>query len=127
MNCWKKSFLFALGGLTYMGLELLWRGWSHGSMFLAGGVCFLLLGKLQALTRHMSAFVQGLLGAGIITLVEYTFGLFFNRKYTVWDYRDMPLHLHGQICLPFSILWLPISLGAMYLYRLLDKKIQPVK
>ena len=46
MKIWRKSILFYLGGSAYMGLELLWRGRSHGSMFLAGGLCFLLIGHL---------------------------------------------------------------------------------
>ena len=110
-----------------MGLELLWRGWSHGSMFVAGGTCFLLLGRLQSLRPRLSLPLRMLWGAGIITLVEYTAGLLVNRRYTVWDYRKMPMNIHGQICLPFCVLWLPISLGAMYLYDILDKKILPAK
>ena len=39
--------LFLLGGTGYVLMELLYRGRSHYSMFLAGGVCFLLLGKLE--------------------------------------------------------------------------------
>ena len=126
MILWKKSFLFALGGLTYMALELLWRGWSHGTMFLAGGACFLLLGKLHLVGGALSLPMRACIGAGIITTVEYTAGLLINRDYGVWDYRNMPLHLHGQICLPFCLLWLPVSIFAMYLYHLLDKKILPV-
>lgn len=126
MTFWRNSFLFALGGCAYMGLELLWRGWSHSSMFLAGGTCFLLLGKLRKVGKTLALPIRALIGAGIITTVEYAAGLLVNRNYTVWDYRKMPLHLHGQICLPFCLLWLPISLVAMYLYSLLDEKILPV-
>lgn len=126
MGLWKKTMLFALGGCSYMGLELLWRGWSHGSMFLAGGSCFLLLGKLNSTQPRLNLPLRAATGAGIITMVEYTAGLMFNRNYTVWDYRNTPLNLHGQICLPFCLLWLPVGVGAMYLYTLLDKKILPV-
>ena len=121
MGFWKRSIFFGIGGCAYMGLEFLWRGWSHGSMFLAGGASFLLLGRLTSLKLPARA----LWGAGIITLVEYTAGLLVNRRYNVWDYRQMPLNLHGQICLPFCLLWLPVSLGAIYLYAFLDKKILP--
>ena len=117
--------LFALGGCSYMGLELLWRGWSHGSMFLAGGSCFLLLGKLNKTQPRLPFLLRAAAGAGIITMVEYTAGLLVNRNYAVWDYRNTPLNLHGQICLPFCLLWLPIGVGAMYLYETLDKKILP--
>ena len=106
-----------------MGLELLWRGWSHGSMFFAGGSCFLLLGKLGQVTRNPLS--RALIGSGIITGVEFLAGLLVNRSYAVWDYRDMPLNIKGQICLPFCLLWIPISLGATLLYGALDKKILP--
>ena len=101
-----------------MTLELLWRGWSHGSMFLAGGTCFLLLGTLDRLRTPLP--VKAVLGAGVITAVELMTGLLFNRDYRVWDYRAMPLSFQGQICLPFSLLWIPVGLGAMLLYRKLD-------
>ena len=126
MGLWKKSMLFALGGCSYMGLELLWRGWSHGSMFLAGGSCFLLLGKLNNIRPRLSFPLRAAVGAGVITGVEYAAGLLVNRNYSVWDYRNTPMNLHGQICLPFCLLWLPIGVVAMYLYSLLDKKILPV-
>lgn len=123
---WRYAFLFAIGGCSYMGLELLWRGWSHGSMFLAGGSCFLLLGKLNRTQPRLSLPFRALTGAGIITGVELLTGLLANRSYQVWDYRKMPMNYHGQICLPFCLLWVPISIGAMVLYDALDRKIPPV-
>ena len=109
-----------------MGMELLWRGRSHGSMFLAGGLCFLLLGRLNSVQPRLPLIWRALAGAGIITMVEYAAGLVFNRNYTVWDYRAMPMNYHGHICLAFSLLWLPIATGAMTVYRYLDKKIPPI-
>lgn len=114
---WKNILLFLVGGLGYVGLECLWRGWSHGSMFLAGGSCFLLLGKLDRTQPRLPWPVRALMGGLIITSVELLAGLLFNRSYRVWDYRQVPMNFYGQICLPFSLLWLPISLGAMALYR----------
>ena len=103
-----------------MGLELLWRGRSHGSMFLAGGSCFLLLGKLDEILPENRIALRGIAGAGAVTAVELVVGLLANRQYTVWDYRDMPLNFLGHICLPFSLAWVPVSLGGMYLYRKLN-------
>ena len=116
----KKAVMFALGGLSYVGLELLWRGRSHESMFLAGGSCFLLLGQLAKRTRL--APVHALGGAGIITGVELLTGLAANRDYQIWDYRQLPFNYKGQICLCYSLLWVPLSLGAMSLYRYLDQR-----
>ena len=117
----KKALLFTVGGLGYVGLELLWRGRSHQSMFLAGGSCFLLLGQLGKRTRL--APVRALGGAGIITGVELVVGLMANRNHGVWDYRSMPLNFKGQICLCYSLLWVPLSLCAIAAYELLDQKI----
>lgn len=128
MKIWRKSILFYLGGTAYMGLELLWRGRSHGSMFLAGGLCFLLIGHLGEVRPRLPLPLRCLTGAGIVTMVELGAGLLFNRAYQVWDYRDQPLNFHGQICPLFTILWIPVSLLAIWLYGLLDfsleKKIQ---
>ena len=107
-----------------MGLELLWRGWTHGSMFLAGGCSFLLLGKLGETSPRLPFPIKALAASGIITLVEYTAGLVFNRNYQVWDYRNLPLNYHGQICLPFGLLWMPLGLAAMGIYRALDNGLQ---
>ena len=118
----KNTAFFLLGGSAYVGIELLWRGRSHSSMFLAGGACFLLLGKLQTAKPRLPLAVRGFAGAGIITMVELLTGLLVNRRYTVWDYRDQALNFYGQICLPFYFLWVPLSMAAMELYRVLDKK-----
>lgn len=113
----KNLLLFLLGGIGYVLLELLWRGWSHISMFLAGGTCFLLLGGLENAKPRLPLPFRALAGAGVITMIELLFGLIFNRGYGVWDYRTLPGNFHGQICLPFFILWTPLSLGGMALYR----------
>ena len=114
----KYPVLFCVGGLGYMGLELLWRGWTHKAMFFAGGTCFLLLGQL----KNAPPWVKALAGAGIITAVELGVGLLLNRQYRIWDYRTVPLNFLGQICLPYSLLWIPVGLGGSEAYRLLDKK-----
>ena len=117
----KKVLLFFVGGAGYVGLEFLWRGWSHSSMFLAGGSAFLLLGAVREKLNRFCAPVRGICGAGIITAVELAAGLLVNRDHTVWDYRPLPLNFMGQICLPFCLLWIPESLLGMALYRLADR------
>ena len=121
MNIRKSFFLFCSGGLSYVGIELLYRSYSHFSMFLAGGTCFLLLGKLSRTRPRLPLLLRGAMGALVITSVELLAGLMVNRDYSVWDYRHLPGNFHGQICLPFFLLWLPLSLAAMRLYLLLDR------
>ena len=121
MKLFKSILLFLIGGAGYVVLEFIWRGWSHFSMFLAGGVCFLLLGKLELTQPRLPLPLRGLAGAGIITMVELLAGLIVNQNYGVWDYRHLPVNFHGQICLRFFLLWIPVSLGAMWLYKTLQK------
>ena len=111
----KKSTLFTLGGGVYVGLEMLWRGRSHISMFAAGGICFLLLGKLRRIPGRL------ILGPAVITAVELATGLLVNRDYGVWDYRGVPGNFLGQICPLYTLLWLPVSLAGMGLYSLAER------
>ncbi|MBQ9169009.1 MAG: hypothetical protein IJX67_11465 [Oscillospiraceae bacterium] len=124
MKLWKDCVLFYLGGMVYMIMEFAFRGWSHGSMFLAGGLCFLLIGKLERQDPKLPLPWRLAFGALIITMVELAAGLIFNRTYGVWDYRDEPLNFYGQICLPFCLLWIPVSYGAMWLYDFSEKQVK---
>lgn len=124
MKLWKNCVLFYLGGAAYLTLELLWRGRSHGSMFLAGGLCFLLIGHLGRVEPRLPTIPRAIFGAGIVTMVELGAGLLVNRGYKVWDYRDQPGNLWGQICPLFSLLWIPLSLMAIWLYEGLDGQIE---
>lgn len=116
MKLWKRGVLFLLGGGGYVLLEYLWRGWSHISMFFLGGLCFLTIGHLREADPELSVPGQMVLGAVLITAGELGAGLLVNRDYRVWDYRALPWNFLGQICLPFTLLWLPVSLGALWIY-----------
>ena len=115
MGIWKHSARFVYGGALYVGLEVLLRGRSHGSMFLAGGTVFSLLDGLHGTLGRLPLALRGAAGSGIITAVELVTGLIANRDHRIWDYRNQPLNYRGQICLPFSLLWAPLSLAALRL------------
>ncbi len=119
MEIWKGAVLFYLGGASYMGLEFLWRGWSHGSMFLLGGLCFTILGRLKNLRLPLG--VRAALGSAVITTLELLTGLLVNSNYQVWDYRARLLNYRGQICLLFSLLWIPVSIAGFFLYDRADR------
>ena len=121
MGFMKKGILFSLGGLAYCGLELLWRGRTHISMFLAGGASLLLLGKLNRTEPRLPLFFRAVVGSGIITTVELALGLLFNRNYTVWDYRDQWGNWLGQICPLFSFVWIGIAALVLLIYDPLEK------
>ena len=114
----KTFILFLVGGITYITIELLYRGYSHWTMFLLGGLCFILIGGINNyISWDMLLWKQMLLGSVIITLLEFICGCMVNLllHWNVWDYSNLPLNILGQICLPFSILWFFISFVAIVL------------
>ena len=130
MKIWKNTVLFYTGGAAYLTMELLYRGRSHGSMFLAGGACFLLIGHLNHVSPRLPVPFRAAVGALIVTMVEFAAGMLVNREYAIWDYRDQPMNLMGQICPAFTALWIPLSLLAIFLYGSLEAgleaKLSPV-
>ena len=54
------------------------------------------------------------------TGVELVMGLLLNRilGFHIWDYSNVPLNLFGQVCLPYSFLWVGLSLPAMAVCQL---------
>ena len=123
MKIWKKAVLFYLGGMGYVGMELLWRQRSHSSMFVLGGFCFLALGELSERFPKLSPPAKAAAGAGIVTILELLTGVLVNRRHNIWDYSGLPANFMGQICLPFTLLWIPVSAFAMALHRRLSNAI----
>ena len=114
----KEIILWLIGGLLYMGIELMWRGYSHWTMFVLGGICFVLLGRINELIPwDMPLWQQMLIGTAIITGLEFVTGCIVNLwlGWNVWDYSNVPLNVFGQICLPYILLWAPISLAGIIL------------
>lgn len=116
-NIIKDMVLFVIFGLLYCGLEILWRGYTHPSMFVVGGICCLLVGLINEITSEMPMWLQCLLSAIIITTIEFLSGCILNLwlDLGVWNYTNMPLNLLGQVCLPFSIAWFFLSYIAIKL------------
>lgn len=101
-----------------MVLELVWRGHSHWTMFFLGGICFALLGAInEAIPWEMPLWKQMLIGATIITILEFMTGCIVNLwlGWNVWDYSEMPFNVLGQICLPYILLWMLVSLAGIIL------------
>lgn len=108
----KYFLLFLIGGFAYGGIEILFRGYSHISMMIAGGICFILIGLINEVHRGNIAFVsQMVISAAIITTVEFVTGLIVNvwLDLDVWDYSSQPLNLMGQICILYTLIWFFLS------------------
>lgn len=114
----KNTILFLIGGVLYIAIELLWRGHTHWTMFVLGGICFYYIGLVnEDFTWDMPLIKQMFIGSVVITMLELLSGILVNGVYNlnVWDYSNMPFNFLGQICLPYSILWFFISLPAIVL------------
>lgn len=116
MKILQHLVVWAVGGALYVGIEFLYRGRSHWTMFLVGGLCFWMIGMLDRLAPGLPLPAQAILGAAIITAMELASGMILNvgLGLQIWDYSSCALHYRGQICLPFSLLWIPLSLAAVF-------------
>ena len=114
----KHLALAITGGLLYILIETIWRGYSHWTMFVLGGMCFLALGLInEVLSWDTPLWKQVLIGACLITGLEFLTGCIVNLwlGWDVWDYSAMPGNILGQICPQYFLLWLPVSLAGILL------------
>lgn len=73
----ERASLFLLGGGAYAALELAWRGTTHWTMFLTGGVCLCLL---QALAdRPLPLGLAAAVGAAGVSGLELAVGAVCRR------------------------------------------------
>ena len=56
---------------------------------------------------HTSPVLIFLMGTAFATAWEYIMAAFYEDVLGVpfWDYSDVPLNVHGRVCLPFSLAW----------------------
>jgi len=111
--------VFLIGGAVYSMLEILWRGYTHWSMTLTGGICFAVLYALHVYAVRIPFLLRCVMGALCITAAELAVGCTVNLwlGWKVWDYSGVRGNLWGQICLPFSALWLLLCAAAAPLCR----------
>ena len=98
---------FLLGAAAYPCLEIAFRGYSHWTMSLAGGLCFALLYAMEAEMPDLPFWMKAAAGALIITAVELATGTVVNLwlGWAVWDYSNLRFHFLGQVSLIFAAIW----------------------
>lgn len=117
-------FLFFIGAVGYCFIELLWRGYTHPSMGLAGGLSFCVISVVQKQLKSLR-FIYRCIASGIlISAIELVFGGVFNLwlESNVWDYSLMPLNLFGQVCLTYTVLWCILSAPMLILTDIIRQK-----
>ena len=108
------------GGILYNLIELLWRGYTHWSMTIAGGMCMLIIHFINQNGRKMNLALRCLAAAASITFVEFCVGVVVNMifKLDVWDYSGLPGNILGQVCPLFMFFWFLLSVPACFYSRL---------
>ena len=109
-------FVFVVGGLIYGAIEILFRGYTHWSMIMTGGVCFLLFYILNFML-NINFIGKCFLASFIITLLELIVGYVVNIvcKMNVWSYAGLPFNYMGQVCLLYSSIWFLFGIPMTFL------------
>lgn len=131
----KKVFedviLWLTGGLLYFYLEIAYRSYSHYSMIICGGLCFLVVGTAgDYILKNKKPLITSIIlimffGTLIITTLEFITGIIVNIKFDmgVWDYSSLKFNVYGQICLGYTLLWALLSLLCVYFIDIIKKYI----
>ena len=125
LNLKEYSTIFAGGGACYTLLELAWRGRSHFTMTLTGGLCSCLIYGINKRLKNRRSALKCFMGASAITAVEFMVGCIVNRMFEleVWDYSDQPGNIMGQICPLYSALWMGLCAPLVPVCGWLEKKL----
>ena len=117
-------FLGTLGGALYYGFEIIFRGFSHRTMFLLGGLCLVFFNVQGRMVRWEDPLWRQILRCSIfVTSMEFITGIIVNKwlQLGVWDYSGLPFQIFGQISLQFAVIFsglcaVGILLGGYLLY-----------
>lgn len=115
MRFLEYTTVYLTGAAGYGALELLWRGWTHWTMLVVGGLCLCVMYVLANET-HFPRWQMWVLSAVFITTAEFVSGGIVNiaLDWRVWDYTAMPGNLLGQICPLYCLLWLGLSVPGIW-------------
>lgn len=113
----RQTILFIVGFCLYITIEVCFRGFSYPLMGLCGGIILLIIDSLNdRISWDMDLLLQGCIGSLVITAFEFVIGGTFLLLglCPMWDYHDMPFNFHGIICLPFSLIWIGVSIAGIF-------------
>lgn len=116
-------FLFPIGAIGYYSLELAFRGRSHWSMAICGGLCICLIYVANRKFSRLPLLLRALIGSAIITAVEFVAGCILNLwlGWGIWSYAALPFNFLGQIAPAFSALWFLLCIPVCLCFSLAQK------
>lgn len=111
-------FLWALGGTIYYEFEMIFRGFSHWSMFVLGGICLCFIAWQGKMVHWRDPLWRQTVRCVIFVAAgEFFTGIIVNKwlRLNVWDYSDQPMQLFGQVCVPFLIIFSGLCVIGIFL------------
>lgn len=126
------SIVCVCGALSYCLIELIWRGFTHWTMALTGGACFLVIYILKREYESTALWKRCLAGCLAITTAELSVGFVVNilLGWQVWSYEGQLFNFHGLVCPLYTALWfllcVPANIVCGWLGRLFAK-VRPVR
>ncbi len=115
---------FCLGAVLYPLIEIVWRGHTHWTMSLLGGIIMMSFYMLNKYLQEANILIKAILGMFVITLLEFLTGLIVNVRHEmhVWSYDSVPYNILGQICPIYTFYWLILSIFAFLILERLQKR-----
>lgn len=129
----RLASVFVMSGCIYVVIELLFRGYSHITMFFLAGIVGLFIAYLNDYLLEYGTFfeVQIFISTVFCTMMEFMFGRIFNVDYSIWDYRNLiGTFAYGQLNIFFILAWGLISACAIiyldwFQWRILNESPKP--
>ena len=93
-------FMGALGGTLYYMIEIIFRGYSHWSMFLLGGFCFIFFAQQGLWTKWREPlWKQVLWCTAFVVSAEFITGIIVNKVmgWNDWKNTEQKLPIRCQI------------------------------
>lgn len=105
--------IFFIGGLIYTSIEIIYRGYSHLSMFILAGIVSVLIALMNDVVYGFETdyIIQVITAAIIATIGEGVTGIFVNivLHLNVWDYSHLNgTFFFGQCNIYYCIAWIII-------------------
>ncbi len=124
-----NSKLFLIGATGYSVLEVAWRGFTHWTMAVTGGICFTAIYYLNEKYSQKPLWKRCAMGASVITGIEFLVGCIVNLAFhwNVWNYSAMHFNILGQVCLLYSVLWFLLSIPLFWLSGKLKESFSRVR
>ena len=110
----KNIILFLVGYCAYIAIEVTFRGVSYPLMGICAGLAVIIIDKINDyISWDIDIILQGVIGSIVITIFELIIGEISLRTELLpimWNYSNVPLNFDGVVCVPFSLIWIGLSI-----------------